>query len=313
MANQTFIGYSTDPDERYKSTSGGVGSSIIKYLLDYGRYQCGISYIFEPLELKYKPQLIYNSKDYNCTGSIYHEINLIDFIKENAHRIKSPFVCTCLPCQSRAIRNILATNKIQAFLIELTCSSQQTYEATEYLLKRLQIKKEDVQWIKYRGNGWPSGIQIRLKNGDEEFVSNLNSLWTNIFHSKLFCMKRCLYCPPSFRPSSDIVLADPWRIDNASKASHGRTLFRTNSDWGLQVIVNMIHDKIISAEVAENDMLAYSQEGTIKTKICYSRKQYKIIRRLLGNSTYRRIVISTPFFFDFHLLLKKYFEKIIIR
>lgn len=206
----TYIGYSTNIDTRYKATSGGVGSSIIKYLFNYGFIQTAITFDYNSETLQYIPKLIYRYEEYKITGSIYHEINLIKFIKENIHQIKGGFACFVLPCQARPIRSILTKLGIPCFLIGLTCSSQQSIDATFYLLKRLNINPKEVNNIQYRGNGWPSGVQIQKKDNTITSVPNNNSIWSQIFHSKLFILKRCFKCQNTLNTYSDIALADPW-------------------------------------------------------------------------------------------------------
>lgn len=184
-----YIGYSCDSNVRYKATSGGIGTSIIKYLFDKGIINTTITFDFDKITLQYTPKLIYKYEDYKTTGSIYHEVKLVNYIRDNIKNIKGGFACFVLPCQAKAIRSILKKNGINSILIGLTCSSQQDIDATYYLLKRLNIKQEYVEYIQYRGNGWPSGIQITLKDNTQKTVPNNNSIWTQIFHSRLFIQK----------------------------------------------------------------------------------------------------------------------------
>ena len=44
MKGNVYIGYSTNPVIRYKATSGGVGSSIVKYLLENGKCDYALSF-----------------------------------------------------------------------------------------------------------------------------------------------------------------------------------------------------------------------------------------------------------------------------
>ena len=190
----SYIGHAVDSDIRYKATSGGIGSAIIKYLFESKIIQTSITFDYNSRSLQYIPRLIYRYEDYNISGSIYHEINLVQFVKQNIHDIQGGFACFVLPCQARAIRSILEKAGIPNILIGLTCSSQQSIEATYYLLERMQINKDDVLKIQYRGNGWPSGVQIHLKDNTVKYMSNNNSIWTKIFHSRLFIPKKCFYC-----------------------------------------------------------------------------------------------------------------------
>lgn len=141
----SHIGCATDPDIRYKATSGGIGSAILKYLFESKIIQTSITFDYNNEDLQYIPRLIYRYEDYNVTGSIYQEIKLIQFIKQHIHEIRGGFACFVLPCQARAIRSILEKAGITNFIIGLTCSSQQNIEATYYFLKRIHIEKKMFQ------------------------------------------------------------------------------------------------------------------------------------------------------------------------
>ena len=42
-----YIGYSTDDLIRYKASSGGIGTSIIKYLLSTSEYDTSMTFVYD--------------------------------------------------------------------------------------------------------------------------------------------------------------------------------------------------------------------------------------------------------------------------
>ncbi len=311
---QVGAGYAADPTVRHAATSGGVGSTIIRYLLESGAVAAAVSFTFDPHTLRYRPHIVTSAADYASVGSIYHEVDLLGFLREQAGSLRGPLVCTCLPCQAKAVRSLLSRHGIGCFLIELTCSSQQSFAATDYLLRRLHVAPRDVALIRYRGNGWPGGIQISLRDGRQKFVGNIGSLWTKIFHSRLFCMPRCFSCPPAFGGPADVVLADPWRID-PPVPSEGRTLFAVRSPQGARLMEELRAKGLVRVEPMSPDSLAYSQEGTLRLKAAYARHRRCVrwLRRLCTHPAYRRAVTASPLLFSFHVLWKRVFDKIVSR
>lgn len=191
---KTFVGHALDPRLRRAATSGGVGSAVLQYLFSTGCVNTALSFDFDAQTIRYSPRLIYKFEDYRPTGSIYQDMDLIGFLRTHIAEINGTFACFCLPCQTASIRILLKEAGHDCVLLGLTCSSQQTLFATECLLRFLRIRKENVETLQYRGNGWPGGIRIGLKNGKSVFVKNNGSMWTDIFHSRLCIPKRCLYC-----------------------------------------------------------------------------------------------------------------------
>lgn len=309
-----YIAYSTNETTRYTSTSGGVGSQIVQYLFENRLINSAITFKFSFELLQYEPQIITRKEEYINTGSIYHEINLISFIKRNIGNIKSPFCCFCLPCQTKALRFILSTNNIDSLLIELTCSSQQTYEATEYLFKRLHLMKEDIKYFQYRGNGWPSGIQIQTKKSNI-FISNNDSIWTKIFHSQLFYMKRCFQCNPDIPSVADLTIADPWRICNIKDEKIGKTLCYAHTLKAIDLLVNLKNKDLISYDEISIDKYEYSQYGTFQRKraAIRNKRTNHLKVKLFTNRFYHRAVLSSNISFYIHLTIKKIFDKIVIK
>lgn len=78
---RSYIGCSTSPDIRRKATSGGVGTAIIKYLLDSHKVDYTLTFEYNQEKRVFRPRIISDYKDYNICGSIYQEINLVQEVK----------------------------------------------------------------------------------------------------------------------------------------------------------------------------------------------------------------------------------------
>lgn len=312
-AGDIITAYATDSSLRHLATSGGIGSRIIKELFTNHLIESAVSYEFNKDTKQYEPKIIYSWNDYVPVGSIYHEIELFKFIKENVCKIRAPFLFTALPCQAAAIKKLLDRNGIESYIIELTCSSQQSYEATEYLLHRAKIDKKDVMHIKYRGGGWPGGVTITMVNGETVFFDNNKSVWTKIFHSKIFSMPRCFFCHATREAVSDIQISDPWGIDSCKTEKEGRTLCRINSQRFSDILNRMSECKEIEYKKEKKESFWLSQMGTIVSKNYNIRhpKLTRAVKSLVSSSTYRRIVLGNELMFNAHFFFYKNIFKIL--
>lgn len=306
----SFLGYSVDPGLRYKGTSGGVGSALLKHLFDKGIIQTSVSFDYDAETLHYLPRLIHAFEEYRAVGSIYHEVALVDFIRQNAGAIQGGFACFCLPCQARAIRHVIEQHQHKCILLGLTCSSQQSIDATHYLLKRLGLRSEDVQLIQYRGNGWPSGIQIQLANGQTRIVPNLHSIWSDIFHSRLFIQPRCFRCENTLNDYADISLADPWLASLRSDIGAGKTLVMVNTPGG-EALWREAGPAVCESEVVPDGVAAASQASTIHRKESYARHPRKRTWLITMNASswYRRLATLHPVLFWLHNRLRILLER----
>lgn len=96
-----YVGYSTDKEIRHKASSGGVGTAIIKYLFSLPEYSTSITFVYDKEKCGYILKLIHSFDEFNICGSIYQDIDIFSFIKNNLSNIKDGIVLSCMPCQVR--------------------------------------------------------------------------------------------------------------------------------------------------------------------------------------------------------------------
>ena len=309
---QVSILSSSDDDIRYRGSSGGVVTTTAKFLFEKKFIHSAIAYRFEGANL-FAPYLAYDFENYTQTGSIYHEVELFNFIRKNFDRIKSPVLVTCLPCQAKGVKILLENKEIEAFVVALVCSGQLTKDATYDFLRRNNLRIEDVDSFRYRGNGWPSGMTVCMNDGKRYFFDNLTSEWLFFFHSTIYNLQRCFSCTDTFGCEADISIADPWLKRYKSNEKIGCSIVSVYSEKGRSLIERMLEDELLHVhETIDFEELKNPQRGTIEKKKLYIRNR-KLIHSLV--SLYR----SRPykyFFMKFpklHLKLHRILLSIIVR
>lgn len=312
---QTYLGYSASPDIRHRASSGGVGSSLVQLGFEQGLIDRALSFRLDASGLRYEPYLATSFSDYRLSGSIYQEIALLPWLREAFGQLAAGtrVLCFCLPCQSQGIRQIAQQTGVEPILIGLVCSSQQSLDATRYLLRRLKVDESDVASIQYRGNGWPSGVQITLRDGQTRFVRNNCSLWSDIFHSRLYIQPRCFVCRDTLNLHADIVLADPWLPELHEGETEGKTLFAVRTDLGQRWVDLALASRSIEAKSLDNTLFEASQQGTILRKASYTTHP-RFVRRLrsfLDAPAYRRL-IQSPLTFRLHCKALLLLEKLLL-
>ncbi len=314
----SYIGYSTDEEIRFKATSGGVGTALVRFLFDSKRINGALTFYYDQDLMIYVPKIVESFAEYRICGSIYQEVDIVKCLREYIRTVdcvvKKNILLFCLPCQVKLIRNICEKSQLGVIIVGLTCSSQQKIGATYYLLSRLKIEKNHVSHIQYRGNGWPSGIQIQMKSGEKKFVKNNGSLWRDIFHSKLFVMKRCFGCDNTLNDYADISLADPWLKDYSQNERIGQTLFFSQTVLGQTLINACLESGSVIAKQVENILVEESQKKTILRKRRYKEnpKLRGIIIKIVDNTYYRK-AMHNSFFFSLHCKALNFIENRILK
>lgn len=298
-----YIGHSTNFEERMKASSGGIGSAITRYLLSKTEFKTSITLFYDSKKCSYQPKLIFSPNEINVCGSVYQDIDIATFLRKNIEKVKSGIVLTCPPCQVSIIRKLLSEKKIPHFIMSFCCSGQTTIEGTWCYYRFIGIDKTQIVNMQYRGNGWPSGIQIKLRNGKTVFYKNYTNPWKLINQSLLFRPKRCLFCKRDTGYNADISLADPWLNEYKLNDKVGNTLFIVNTELGHLILNNLKEEKIISVIKSSYDEYAKAQSPNIHKDIFITSniKYINILSNIIYINWYRKIVTSNIYTMKIHI------------
>ena len=255
----------------------------------------------------YEPRMVYSAEDVNVCGSIYQDINIYEYVKDNIGNIRSGIVLTCPPCQVAVIKQLLKRHQIPAFIISFCCSGQTTIEGTWRYYEFIGIKKENVINMQYRGNGWPSGIQIWLKDGTQVYHENFTEPWSTIHKSGLFRPKRCYYCKLDTNYKADVSIADPWLEEYKLNDKIGHTLFVVNSEQGMNTISKMQKEDIISFIKTDYNTFYKAQKNNIEKEIRVESQQIylKWITRLVACHYYTYFFSRSLCLMQLHLWIRR--------
>jgi coenzyme F420-reducing hydrogenase beta subunit len=212
------------------------------------------------------------------------------FLKDNINQVKSPILISCLPCQVVPIKRLLVNNGIENIIVSLICSNQLEKEATYYFLEKNNIDVNKITDFRYRGNGWPSGIQIKTDE-KEYFFHNNTSKWIDVFHSQIFNLNRCLSCKDTFGLSADFSIADPWLKRYVENDKIGSSIVISHTNKAEVVISNMIEEKALDViELLTEEEVIVSQKGTVQKKyiLIKYKKFFKLLIKLFRTNIYKQ-------------------------
>lgn len=287
---ETYIGYAYDNNTRYESASGGITSSIVRYLFDSKQINTYLSCEFVTEKCRYEPKLIYSFEEYEMVGSVYQDMDLVGFIRKHISEIRGRILVVCSPCFVRAIRSILRRANIESIIIDYFCSGQTTLDGTYCYYKFLGISKSQVKNIRYRGGGWPNGIDITLNDGSHIKRTNYTEPWITMHDSGIFTPKRCFYCKQVESKDADISVGDPWLKEYLKNETVGASLFLVHSEYGKNIINNLFKQNVVQASEVDYHLFEKSQWPTVKRKgnIAKEKRFYDLQLKLLSKSWYSR-------------------------
>lgn len=289
---ETYIGHACNEDIRYSSASGGITTSVIEHLFATKQIGTFLSCEFVAGKCCYEPKLIYSFEEYEMVGSVYQDMDIIGFIKEHIHKIQGRILVVCSPCLVRAVRSILKRSNIESIIIDYFCSGQTALDGTYCYYRFLGIEKADVQNIRYRGNGWPNGIDITLKDGSHIKKQNYTEPWITIHDSGIYTPKRCFYCKQVESKDADISVGDPWLKEYLNKERVGSSLFLVHTEYGKNIIKELEEQELIQLNKVDYQLFEKSQWPTVvrKGNVAKEKRFYDLQIKLLSKPWYSNFV-----------------------
>lgn len=294
-----YIGHSNDIGTRYNSASGGIASQLLISALERGIIDGALVVRMKsdrPLETeafiaRTREEILHASKSKYCPVASNEALKQI--LNENGK-----FAVVGLPCHIHGIRKAEEICKILkeriVLRIGLMCSHTVNYVGTEFILEKLGIDKTCVKAISYRGNGWPGGMTVTLKDGSNSFIplfGTWGSYWS-IFSSYFFTPIRCIMCPDHTAELSDISLGDAW-LPELSYDKIGRSIIVTRTKIAEDILSLMSSAKAISVMAVDPTKVKQSQKLLLKFKKDFFGARFSLLR-LFGKQTPKFNIQTDP-------------------
>jgi coenzyme F420 hydrogenase subunit beta len=264
-----YAGYSLDNDTRYNSASGGLLTELLVFALEEGIIDGAlVTRMSEENPLEPQPFIARTREDIvSAARSKYCPVPTNVALKEilpagDGER----FAVVGLPCHLHGLRKaeILhdSLKRKIALHFGLFCNHTPSLLATEYILHKIGINKEEVKKLDYRGEGWPGKMKITLR--ENEIKLPLNNYWMSGFGS-FFQPERCTICTDMVAELSDISFGDAW-IGEYSKDTMGTSLAISRSEKGEVLLKNALDKGVISLEPITRNKVIWSTRQVTKFK-----------------------------------------------
>lgn len=230
-----YIGYSTNRNVRWRSSSGGLVTTLLCYALEKGIID-GALVIRMKQNKPFEPEMILaqtKKEIMDASTSRYQPVPANIGIKEILKK-DGKYAIVGLPCHILGFRKAENINEELRKRVHmhfgLFCLHTLSFSGTEFMLKKIGIPKRNVVGLNYRGEGWPGKISIKLKNGGEKNL-DFSSTWETIFGSFFFTPIPCLICPDMTARFSDLSFGDAW-FSKLRSDKQGWSVVLARSDQG---------------------------------------------------------------------------------
>lgn len=205
-----YTGYSLDEDIRYHSASGGMVSQFLIYLLDKKIIDGAVVTGFSEEDHLTPVSYIARTKEdvIKARSSKYCPVALNKVGNEIACA-EGKYVIVGLPCHIQGFRKRAKIDrKFREKVIgyfAIYCSSNRTFYAQDYLLRKYHVKRENVSYFAYRDNGCLGSMCIQQQGRPEAGIPY------NRYYGALrsfFKPRRCLTCIDHYGELADVCFGD---------------------------------------------------------------------------------------------------------
>lgn len=285
-----YLALHSQDDVRYAASSGGVVRGILKHVLR-NRLVSGVAAVGENHEHPLKPEFrIFRDERHlgSLASSKYAPVRLNGIIKKIiSDNSLEKIIFVGLPCQVRAIRKaalmIPGLKNKQITAIGLFCKKNKDIRFSKYLFLRLtrdiDSQFRDVEYVRYRGNGWPGETVFRV-NGREYRESNKShAVYSFPWKWHLFSPESCLFCYDPFARSADLSVGDPWlkKYQESGQYDKGASFLIVRNNRAQALIEGC--PEIIKQSTAVADVYQSQSPEEINSKLRNARARLKIMLR----------------------------------
>ncbi len=249
---RSVLAASTDSGLREKSSSGGLVTELLRFLLSSGQIHSALVTVADPANPARAISVLARTED-DVLRSCQSRYSLFPWGQTLRELLKSnePYAVVGTSCQLSSFKNALRLfpklrNNL-ALMVGICCESNIEPAATDHLLKIRGIKNENLQRIEFRSGKWPGVMSAFLHDGSEVVLSNRNRLEGAINYLKLaYGRDRCNFCGDVLCDLADITVGDPWGRDE-----EGRLKYRGNAGYSAAIVRSEALQQFLSEMVQD--------------------------------------------------------------
>lgn len=212
--------------------SGGVVTALLLYLIKTGIVDGAVVTRLN----NGKPETIYTEDPtivQSCAGSVYAQTSVAETVLK-VHNKRMAIVA--LGCQTKAIRKAIEHGRKDlesSFIIGLICGGNMSLDMKDELMRQLKVKVKGDGEFRYRDKehtGWPGAPTYNAGTDIKKLTYEARTRLKPAYE----CY-RCVVCPDKMNLDCDIVVGDPWGIEE-DETPQGMSVALAYTEKGKQLL-----------------------------------------------------------------------------
>lgn len=251
---KALVGYSSDPDVRFKAASGGALTELCIYLLESKKVSGIIHTTCDPEDqTKTISCVSYTAEEVRSRCGSRYSISVPLYDLKVLMKDNETYAFVGKPCDVMALRRGIAVDSALGdhipYLLSFFCAGEPSVDAQNDLLSAIGSSKEKFSKITYRGNGWPGYTTVTEKDGNILKMEYKNA-WGKYLGRDI--RNLCRFCMDGTGDAADIVCADFWYLgkDGTPDFSEheGRNIIIARTIKGVDILDGSVKNRRLTIE-----------------------------------------------------------------
>ncbi|MEO0485608.1 MAG: Coenzyme F420 hydrogenase/dehydrogenase, beta subunit C-terminal domain [Pseudomonadota bacterium] len=262
-----YEGYASDPDLRFKGSSGGALTALAAYCMEKLGHHGTLHTGQNPADpIRNSTRLSRTRADLMETlGSRYSPAAVCEGLAL-VEAAPAPCVVIGKPVEIAGTRNAMEARPALAEKIGVTlsffCAETPPTKATRSLMGKYEVPETGLKSLRYRGYGWPGYFATRTGAAAEVEHLIYHDAWAYL---QSFRPWSTMLWPDGAGELADISCGDPW-YEAPDGENPGFSLIVTRTKLGREIVEGAIAEGYLTATPAEPWKLEKSQEGLLRKK-----------------------------------------------
>lgn len=259
---QIWEGWATDPEIRFKASSGGLLTALSLYCIEQEGYAGAIHAGMDPSTPWMNRNYISRDRAgvLARAGSRYAPsapVAALNDLGDGSH------VFIGKPCDASAVSELrqrdAALRRKIGLVLTFFCAGTPSTRGTLDLMDGREKSTDPVTQVHYRGEGWPGDFRVVGDKGVEQQRLSYQESWGRL---TAYRPLRCNLCPDGLGRVADIACGDAWHRYKAD-GDKGRSLVLVRTERGREILERAQRAGYITLQPAGSDDVLRAQKNLL--------------------------------------------------
>jgi coenzyme F420 hydrogenase subunit beta len=270
---EVWEGHATDPELRFRGSSGGVVSALALHGVESGSAAGAVQVAARRDQPLLNETVISRSRDdvLAASASRYSPASPCEKLAD-VRSDGNPHIFVGKPCDVAGAERLSQTDerlrKSIGLTISIFCAGTPSKAATRELIQSLDIGKDaSIDEVRYRGRGWPGRMSVQYRPTADASPKSASMTyakgWGEILQKHT--QWRCRMCADHIGEHADLSVGDPW-YRPIGENEQGDSLIVVRTERGRRALRAAVEAGYLVLERRSLQTLAASQPNLERTK-----------------------------------------------